>query len=264
MNKKTIIAIDKIGGILEDKDTFVEKGMEKESARREVRKLLIDIAKLNKVLNNRSIHKVPDYDKLCALKAERDSAFDKVWKIYTEYHNIIIQEPQIIANMTAEELAEVLKTVNANRPQVTQTMNFNAPIGQQIAHVDKIEAHFDKDMGMQITNADEVSKQGEQNATSDPNDGVTNRDAIPAGEALFHFIHPEVEDSEEVKIHQAVKNLVKRFGVREICDYLSQMASEKKILLTQKPNVAYDELVRMGMPNGEGFALKTFEKYYRK
>ncbi len=40
--------------------------------------------------------------------------------------------------MTAEELAEVLKTVNANRPQVTQTMNFNAPIGQQIAHVDKI------------------------------------------------------------------------------------------------------------------------------
>ena len=139
--------------------------------------------------------------------------------------------------MTAEELAEVLKTENANRPQVTQTMNFNAPIGQQIAHVDKIEAHFDKDMGMQITNADEE---------------------------WFHFIHPEVDDSEEVKIHQAVKKLVKRFGVKEICDYLSQMAREKKVLLPQKPNVAYDELVRMGMPNGEGFALKTFEKYYRK
>ena len=96
------------------------------------------------------------------------------------------------------------------------------------------------------------------------NDGVTNRDAIPAGEELFHFIHPEVDDSEEVKIHQAVKKLVKRFGVKEICDYLSQMAREKKVLLPQKPNVAYDELVRMGMPNGERFALKTFEKYYRK
>lgn len=96
------------------------------------------------------------------------------------------------------------------------------------------------------------------------NDGVTNRDAIPAGEELFHFIHPEVDDSEEVKIHQSVKKLVKRFGVKEICDYLSQMAGEKRILLPQKPNVAYDELVRMGMPNGEGFALKTFEKYYRK
>ena len=96
------------------------------------------------------------------------------------------------------------------------------------------------------------------------NDDVTNRDAIPADEERFHFIHPEVDDSEEVKIHQAVKKLVKRFGVKEICDYLSQMAREKKVLLPQKPNVAYDELVRMGMPNGEGFALKTFEKYYRK
>ena len=92
----------------------------------------------------------------------------------------------------------------------------------------------------------------------------SNRDAIPADEEWFHFIHPEVDDSEEVKIHQAVKKLVKRFGVKEICDYLSQMAREKKVLLPQKPNVAYDELVRMGMPNGEGFALKTFEKYYRK
>ena len=96
------------------------------------------------------------------------------------------------------------------------------------------------------------------------NDDVTNRDAIPADEEWFHFIHPEVDDSEEVKIHQAVKKLVKRFGVKEICDYLSQMSNEKKVLLPQKPNVAYDELVRMGMPNGEGFALKTFEKYYRK
>lgn len=59
--------------------------------------------------------------------------------------------------MTAEELAEVLKAVNANRPQITQTMNFNAPIGQQIAHVDKIEAHFDKDMGMQIANVGDLS-----------------------------------------------------------------------------------------------------------
>ena len=90
------------------------------------------------------------------------------------------------------------------------------------------------------------------------------KNEIISDEELFHFIHPEVEDSEEVKIHQAVKKLVKRFGVKEICDYLSQMADEKKILLPQGVKVAYDELVRMGMPNGEGFALKTFEKYYRK
>ena len=34
----------------------------------------------------------------------------------------------------------------------TITNNFNAPIGQYIAHVDKIEAHFDKDMTMHINN----------------------------------------------------------------------------------------------------------------
>ena len=28
--------------------------------------------------------------------------------------------------------------------------NFNAPVGQNIAHVDKLEAHFDKDMTMQV------------------------------------------------------------------------------------------------------------------
>lgn len=164
--------------------------------------------------------------------------------------------------MTAEELAEVLKSVNANRPQ--QTLNFNAPVGQQIAHVDRIEAHFDKGMGMQIANADEVSKQEGQNGNPSADDAVTNRDTISPQEELFRFIHPEVDDQEEQSIHKQVKRLVARFGVKEICDYLSKMAKQNKILLPQKPNVAYDELVRMGMPDGEGFALKTFEKYYRK
>ena len=30
------------------------------------------------------------------------------------------------------------------------TFNFNAPVGQNIAHVDKLDAHFDKDMTMQV------------------------------------------------------------------------------------------------------------------
>ena len=30
------------------------------------------------------------------------------------------------------------------------TFNFNAPVGQNIAHVDKLEAHFDKEMTMQV------------------------------------------------------------------------------------------------------------------
>ena len=30
------------------------------------------------------------------------------------------------------------------------TFNFNAPVGQNIAHVDRLEAHFDKEMTMQV------------------------------------------------------------------------------------------------------------------
>lgn len=64
--------------------------------------------------------------------------------------------------MTSEEIAELLKAAVQARPQVTQTLNFNAPVGQQIAHVDKIEAHFDKDMGMQIANAGEINHGAQQ------------------------------------------------------------------------------------------------------
>lgn len=64
--------------------------------------------------------------------------------------------------MTSEEIAELLKVAVQARPQVTQTLNFNAPVGQQIAHVDKIEAHFDKDMGMQIANAGEINHGAQQ------------------------------------------------------------------------------------------------------
>lgn len=39
------------------------------------------------------------------------------------------------------------------------TFHFHAPVGQQIAHVDKIEAHFDKDMNMQVMNPNQPSTQ---------------------------------------------------------------------------------------------------------
>lgn len=50
------------------------------------------------------------------------------------------------------------------------TFNFNAPVGQNIAHVDKLEAHFDKDMTMQVMNpavpADETSEQPSETVKS--------------------------------------------------------------------------------------------------
>ena len=81
-------------------------------------------------------------------------------------------------------------------------------------------------------------------------------------EELFHFIHPSVDEDQEWAVHREVKRLVTRNGVQEICSYLKQMAAEKKVLLPQMPSVAYAELVRMGMPCGEGFNESTFRKYY--
>lgn len=83
-------------------------------------------------------------------------------------------------------------------------------------------------------------------------------------EELFHFVHPELEDEEAWRIHDAVKRVVKLQGIQMICHYLSQLRSENKVLLPPNPSAAYAELVRMGMPNGEGFNEITFRKYYNK
>lgn len=89
--------------------------------------------------------------------------------------------------MTSEEISELLKAAVQARPQVTQTLNFNASVGQQIAHVDKIEAHFDKDMGMQVANAGEIEN-GAQSML--PMQECDNE------HELTFLIHPSLNDKE--------------------------------------------------------------------
>ena len=48
------------------------------------------------------------------------------------------------------------------------TFNFHGPIGQQIAHVDKLETHFDKDMSMQVVDTDAMTNPDEGDAPSLP------------------------------------------------------------------------------------------------
>ena len=48
------------------------------------------------------------------------------------------------------------------------TFNFHGPVGQQIAHVDKLEAHFDKDMTMQVVDTDGMMNSDEGEAPSLP------------------------------------------------------------------------------------------------
>lgn len=46
----------------------------------------------------------------------------------------------------------------SNEKTINFTFNFNAPVGQNIAHADKVEVHFDKDMTMQVIDTDSVIK----------------------------------------------------------------------------------------------------------
>lgn len=79
------------------------------------------------------------------------------------------------------------------------------------------------------------------------------------------FIHPAVSNEEKIwAIHDEIKRLVSNQGIQDICKYLTGMQAEKKILQPQSAETAYNELVRMGMPNTDGFNIKTFMKYYRK
>lgn len=98
--------------------------------------------------------------------------------------------------------------------------------------------------------------------TTAPGQSTTNNQE--RNEELFHFVHPELNDSEAWRIHDAVKRVVKLQGIQMICQYITGLKSEKKVLLPPNPSSAYVELVRMGMPNGEGFNETTFRKYYNK
>ena len=81
-------------------------------------------------------------------------------------------------------------------------------------------------------------------------------------EELFKFIHPKIDDEEGLLIHEEVKRLVKRHGVQMICEYLRQMARDKRILLPPNPSIAYAQLVKLGMPTGEGYSEKHFRNHY--
>ena len=136
-----------------------------------------------------------------------------------------------------------------------------------------IENHFEAGSNCQVFNANitgctfampgsTVTQQAAQPTENhvDPSPA----DVLPRDEKLCLLIHPSIPAEQEWQIYDEVKNLVTRQGVQDIWRYLKVMASEKKILLPQMPSVAYAELVRMGMPAGEGYSEKYFTKYYKK
>lgn len=107
-----------------------------------------------------------------------------------------------------------------------------------------------------------VTQQGAEKAEQPNESPISNHQE--RDEELCHFIHPSVDGQQEWQIHDEVKRLASRQGIQEICRHLQQMRKDQKVLLPQSPSTAYTELVRMGMPSGEGFNEKTFQKYYNR
>jgi len=138
------------------------------------------------------------------------------------------------------------------RGDINITNNFIAPIGQHIDHVDTINFRMDGDGTFHFGMVEEAKTTSE------------SEDRCKRDEELFHFVHPELDDDEAWRVHDAVKRVVKLQGLQMICQYLSQLRNENKVLLPPNPSAAYAELVRMGMPSGEGFNEITFRKYYNK
>ena len=128
---------------------------------------------------------------------------------------------------------------------------------------DQIRAIYELDVKLHLIHMEMVNLNKElENVLNGKDNGKNVSCLNEYGEEMFHFIHPSLDDEEGWKIHNEVKRLVKRQSIPDICQYLKKLASEEKILLPLMPSVAYAELVRMGMPNGEGFSEKHFKKHY--
>ena len=93
-------------------------------------------------------------------------------------------------------------------------------------------------------------------------EGNLYREEVMCDEELFHFIHPEVEHEEAIRIHQAIKRAVAYQRIPEICTYLKELKQKGKVMLPPTPNFMYNELVRLGMPTGKGYGEKYFARCY--
>ena len=119
----------------------------------------------------------------------------------------------------------------------------------------QLQAIFELDMMLHLIH--------KEMARLEPKPEVKHYDSRKPNEVLFKFIHPSISGEEEWQIHEEVKRLVTHHGIQEICQYLYQMAKDKRILLPQMPSAAYAELVRMGMPTTAGFSEKNFKNNYK-
>ena len=141
------------------------------------------------------------------------------------------------------------------KQKAERNYNFYRPVGQFIEHVDTVNFSMDKDGNFQFENVGQVNGVPAQQMPQ-----TVEQD----NEERFHFIHPEIEDEEALRIHKAIKRLVAHQKVPEICAYLKEKKQEGQLYLPLNPSSVYEELKRLGMPTGEGYSDKYFAACYKK
>ena len=151
-------------------------------------------------------------------------------------------------------LNESLMAMENQNEKPTRVYNFNQPVGQFIEHVDTVNFSMDKDGNFHFENVGEVKG----------NSSHTKHVQEERREELFHYIHPEIDDEEALRIHKSIKRLVMTQKVPEICAYLKELKQKGKAMLPPNPSIVYEEMVRMGMPTGDGYSDKYFAGCYKK
>ena len=147
--------------------------------------------------------------------------------------------------------------------------NFNAPVGQNIANVECMDVHMDKDAQIQVMNAEklesghpnQVAEKQHEERSEAPKNGLPHEGKV----RIFKYVHPNIIEYEEQRIiSQTVGNLVSRFDMRTICEQLKKMEKENKLLLPKMPDPILEELHHMGLPDESvsGYSKSNFVKYF--
>ena len=121
-----------------------------------------------------------------------------------------------------------------------------------------VDVHDNEVVNLSIDKAT-VKFNANDNEATKPNKTDWQRD-----EERFRFVHPELDEAEAWRIHDAIKRLVANYRIPDICAYLKEQKQNGKLMLPSNPSNMYNELVRLGMPNGEGFSEKNFSNSYTK
>lgn len=142
------------------------------------------------------------------------------------------------------------------------TFNFNAPVGQNIANVERMDVHMDKDGNIQVMNAEQLSAQPENTPQQVEQRTPTS---IPE-EDYFKYIHYYIEDEKErMRVHKAICHIVKLPKMQQVIDALKELMDNKHIMRTIKQEAMLAELRRLGLPDGSttGFSDNNFFSAYK-